>query len=89
MNAGSVARAAPCAAINAIATMDGSPRLASALARMRIESDQRANAVGSDPAVAHDVEFLLARRAAAKTVGRIGKPVLVQAAGRQRVLRQC
>src|ERR1700728_1583743 len=44
---------------------------------------QSADAVSADAAVAHDVEFLFARMAAAETVGGIGEAVFMQAAGRQ------
>src|SRR3954447_21568808 len=43
--------------------------------------DQRADAIGADPAVAHDLELALAGAAAAEPVGGIGKAVLVQRAG--------
>ena len=38
-------------------------------------------AIGAQPAVAHDLQFFLARRAAAKAVGDIGESILVQRPG--------
>ena len=38
-------------------------------------------AVGADPAIAHDREFLLAVTAAAKSVGDISEAIFVQRAG--------
>ena len=52
-----------------------------ASARMQQRDRERADAVGADPAVAHDVELALARVAAAEAVGGVGEPVLMQAAG--------
>ncbi len=77
-----VARAAACEAISAHTT-----RCRIGKARQRADAQQkrhrqRANAINADAAVAHDVEFLFARLAAAETVGGIGEPVLMQAAGR-------
>ena len=43
--------------------------------------DQRRGTVSADAAVSHDVQFAAARFAAAKTVGDIRQPVLMQAAG--------
>ena len=57
-------------------------------ARQRADAQQKrqrqgANTISADAAVAHDGEFLLAAVAAAETVGGVGKPVLMQAAGRE------
>ena len=82
MNTGNVARAAPCAAISAATTKRRIARGSRARStRSRIDSDQRADAISADPAVAHDVELALARSAAAEAVGRVGEAVFVQAAG--------
>ena len=43
--------------------------------------NERADAIGADPAVTHDLELALARRAAAEAVGDVGQSVLVQGAG--------
>ncbi len=80
MNAGKVARAEACAAISAIATCSGSAMRERAPSQHEGD-DERAGAEGADAAVAHDRELLLAVLAAAETVGGIGEPVLVQAAG--------
>src|SRR5271170_4175612 len=57
-------------------------------ARQRADADQKrdrqgGDAVNADVAVAHDLEFLLAALAAAKAVGGVGEPVLMQTAGDQ------
>ena len=44
--------------------------------------DEGDGAVGADAAVAHDGELALPGRAAAKAVGDVGEPILVQRAGR-------
>ena len=43
--------------------------------------NERADAEGADPAVMHDLELALARRAAAEAVGDVGQPILMQTAG--------
>ena len=83
MNAGITARAPACAAISAGTTSAVSARLASAPTRNRIDSSQGADAECAVAAVAHDVEFLLARRAAAETIGGVGEAVFVQRARRR------
>ncbi len=83
IKAGIVARAAACEAISAHTTACAPGRLASAPTRKSKRHRQGADAVGADVAIAHDGEFLLARIAAAETVGGIGEAVFVQAAGRK------
>nr|WP_265442295.1 hypothetical protein [Bradyrhizobium sp. SEMIA] len=45
--------------------------------------DERADTIGADPAVAHDLELALAGAAATEPVSGIGKSVLVQRTGDQ------
>ena len=66
---------------SAHSTTIGLPSDAIALTRNRIDSVKRADAVGADAAVAHDLELALPRIAAAETVRGVGEAVLVQAAG--------
>ena len=62
----------------------GPARLAMAPTRSRTETMQRHDAIGAAAAVAHDLELALFGCAAAEAVRRVGKPVLVQAAGDER-----
>ena len=61
-----------------------SPRSVKAASAVTRNISDRARAmapIGAHSAVAHDLRFFLARRAAAKAIGDVGEPVLVQRPG--------
>ncbi len=47
--------------------------------------NERDGAIGADPAVLHDLERRVAVAAAAKAIGRIAEPILMQRTGQQRL----
>ena len=62
----------------------GSPIAAERRGAQPDAEDEREDAVGAVPAVAHDRQLLLAVAAAAEPVGGVGEPVLVQRAGERK-----